>query len=57
MLLGIITVLSALLAALIGVGTDGGVWVYIVGFAGSWLVLAALAFGFFYVMCQIIDPS
>lgn len=55
MLIGILTVLSALLAALICVGVGGGIGAYILGFAGSFLVLAALAFGFFYLMCQIID--
>ena len=57
MLLGIVTVLSAALAALICVGAGGGIGLYILAFAGSWLALAALAFGFFYVMCQIIDTD
>jgi 1-acyl-sn-glycerol-3-phosphate acyltransferase len=57
MLLGILTVLSSLLAALICVGVGGGIMAYILGFAGSFLVLTALAFGFFYVMCQIIDQN
>ena len=57
MLLGIVTVLSALLAALICVGVSGGILAYALGFVGSFLALAALAFGFFYVMCQLINPK
>ena len=57
MLLGVITVLAALLAALICVGVGGGIGAYILGFAGSFLVLAVLAFGFFFVMCNMIDPK
>lgn len=57
MLLGILTVLSALLAALICVGVGGGIGAYILGFAGSFLVLAALAFGFFALMCNLVDPA
>lgn len=56
MLLGILTVLAALLGALICVGVGGGILAYVLGFAGSFLVLVALAFVFFYVMCKIIDP-
>ena len=57
MLLGIITVLSALLAALICVGVGGGILAYVLGFAGSFLVLVALAFGFFALVCNLIDPK
>ena len=57
MLLGIVTVLSALLAALICVGVGGGILAYVLGFVGSFLVLAVLAFVFFYVMCNVIDPK
>ena len=55
MLLGIIVVLSALLAALICVGVAGGILAYLLGFVGSFLVLVALAFGFFWLMSKVID--
>lgn len=57
MLLGIVTVLSALLAVLICVGVGGGILAYVLGFVGSFLVLAVLAFVLFYVMCNVIDPK
>ena len=57
MLLGVITVLAVLSAALIGMAFGGGVLAYALGFVGSFLMLAALAFGFFFVMCQVIDPK
>ena len=56
MLLGVITLLAALSAVLIGVGTSSLLF-GILGFVGSFLTLAALAFGFFFVMCQIVDPK
>lgn len=57
MLLGVITVFSALLAALICVGVGGGILAYVLGFAGSFLVLAALAFGFLVLVCNLINPN
>jgi 1-acyl-sn-glycerol-3-phosphate acyltransferase len=56
MLLGILTVISALLAALICVGFgNGSLWMYLLGFAGSFVVLVVLAFGFFVLMCNVIN--
>ncbi len=58
MLLGGITVISAILAALICVGTGNGhIWVYLLGFLGCFVLGLALAFGFFYIMCRRVDRS
>ena len=58
MLLGVITVLSAVLAALICVGCgNGGILIYLLGFAGSFLLCVALAFGVFYILCNVIDTK
>jgi 1-acyl-sn-glycerol-3-phosphate acyltransferase len=57
MLLAIVTVLAALLGALICVGAGGGILAFILGFVGGFLGLAVLAFGFFFVMCQVINPK
>jgi 1-acyl-sn-glycerol-3-phosphate acyltransferase len=47
--------LAALLGAVICVGAGGGILAYVLGFVGGFVVLAALAFGFFWLMCNIID--
>lgn len=59
MLLGGIALLSALFAAAMGIGADGLAWLWIVpvSFVGGFVALAALAFAFFFVMCQIVDQS
>lgn len=56
MLLGVITLLAAVSAVLVGIGTSN-ILFGILGFAGSFLALVVLAFGFFFVMCQIVDPK
>ncbi len=58
MLLGGITVISAILAALICVGTGNGqIWVYLLSFLGCFVFGLAVAFGFFYIMCKRVDRS
>ena len=62
MLLAIILILSALGAAGLCFATDafGGLsflWLLPVGFAGAFLLLAALAFGILVLVCHFIDPS
>ena len=56
MLLGVIILLAAVSAVLVGIGTDN-ILFGVLGFAGSFLALAVLAFVFFFVMCQIVDPK
>ncbi len=56
MLLGILIVLSVLLSVLTGV-LAGSIVAYILGFVGGFLVLTALAFGFFWLMSKVIDTE
>lgn len=56
MLLGVITLLAAVSAVLVGIGTSN-ILFGILSFVGSFLALVVLAFGFFFVMCQIVDPK
>ena len=51
--------MSALFAAAMSIGADGLAWLWIapVSFLGGFVALAALAFAFFFVMCQIVDQS
>ena len=55
MLLGAITLLAVLTAVLVGVGT-GNIWLGVLALVGAFVALLVLAFGFFFVMCKIIDP-
>ncbi|MBO7185106.1 MAG: 1-acyl-sn-glycerol-3-phosphate acyltransferase [Oscillospiraceae bacterium] len=58
MLLGIITAVSALSAALICVGPgNGSVWALLAGFAGTFVLGLVVAFLFFFVMCKRVDTS
>ena len=57
MLLGLITVLSAVLAVLICIGAGGGILAGVLGFVGSFLGLTVLAFAFLVVVCQLINPK
>lgn len=62
MLFGIVTGLSALAAALLCWGTGGfesfaWLWMLPIGFVGSFLLLAAAAFGFLVLVCALIDPD
>ena len=59
MLVGGITLLSLIIAGTACIGAPGLHWLWIapVGFAGSFVVLAGLAFGFLWFMCQIVDQS
>ena len=59
MLVGGITLLSLIIAGILCIGAQGLHWLWIapVGFAGSFLVLSGLAFGFLWFMCQIVDQS
>ena len=58
MLLGIITAVSALSAALICVGPgNGSVWALLAGFAGTFVFGLVVAFLFFFVMCKRVDTS
>lgn len=56
MLLGLLTVLSAVSAGLVFIGPGGGsVWSLLLGFFGSFLFGLAAAFAFFFVMAQLVD--
>ena len=56
MLLGLLTVLSAVSAGLIFIGPGGGsVWSLLLGFCGSFLLCLVVAFAFFFVMAQLVD--
>ncbi len=62
MLLGIMTCLSAAAAVLLCTGTGAfcdlnWIWLLPVGFVGSFLLLAAGAFGAFVLICSRIDPD
>ncbi len=58
MLLGGITVLSAALAALIGLSAgEVRVWIYLLEFLGFFVLGLVLAFGFFFIMCKRVDRS
>jgi len=59
MLIGGIALLAALFAVLMSTGAIGLNWLWIapLSFAGSFVVLAALAFLFFWFMCEIVDQS
>ncbi|MBQ6997848.1 MAG: 1-acyl-sn-glycerol-3-phosphate acyltransferase [Oscillospiraceae bacterium] len=59
MLLGGIVLLSVLFAALMGFGAQGLHWLWVVpvSFASAFLVLVALAFGFLWLMCQLVDQN
>ncbi len=62
MLIGTITVLSALAAAALCAGTGAfeslaWLWMLPAGFAGSFLALALAAFGFVLVACWVVDPG
>ncbi len=62
MLVGIVTVLSLAAAVLLCMGTQAfgsfmWLWLLPVGFLGSFLVLAALAFGILVLVCALIDPD
>ena len=62
MLLGIVTGLSVLAAVLLCLGTGGfeslaWIWMLPAGFLGSFLLLAAAAFGFLVLVCALIDPD
>ena len=56
MLLGVITLLAVVTAVLVGVGT-GNIWLGVLALIGAFVALLVLAFGFFFVMCKIIDPK
>ncbi len=56
MLLAIVTVLAAASAVALGIVTDI-LWLIPVFFVGSFLVLAALAFGLLVLICACIDPD
>ena len=55
MLLRTITAIALTGAALHSI--DGGVWGAVLGFAGWWLALAALAFGFLVAVSYAVDPT
>ena len=56
MLLGLLTVLSAVSAGLIFIGPGGGsIWSLLLGFFGSFLFGLAAAFAFIFVMAQLVD--
>lgn len=58
MLLGVITALSALSAALICVGPgNGNLLLLPAGFVGAFVLWVAVAFLFFYIMCKRVDTS
>ena len=58
MLLGVITALSALSAALICVGPgNGNLLLLLAGFVGAFVLWVAVAFLFFYIMCKRVDTS
>ena len=62
MLIGVIAVLSALAAAGLCAGTDAfqslaWLWMLPAGFLGSFLLLAAAAFGILLLACAVVDPD
>ncbi len=59
MLLGGIVLLSVLFAAFMGFGAQGLHWLWVapVSFVAAFLVLAALAFSFLWLMCQLVDQN
>ena len=62
MLFGVVTGLSVAAAVLLCMGTGafdglGWLWIMPAGFVGSFLLLAALAFGFLLLVCALIDPE
>lgn len=56
MLLGGVLVLSAVLAVLLYLSC-GAWWVLIAGFVGVFVLLAALAFAFLWVACELVDQN
>ena len=62
MLLGLVCALSFLTAVLLCAGTGAFdtfafLWLVPVGFLGAFLVLTAIGFGIFLLVCKRIDPE